>query len=169
MGYREQIVAQAKYWAEPGSYHPSAEDFRWICDHAKLNVRPTDAELTDTSGHMSGDMKVGGGTRSWCGIFAVALWNYCGIGAKWTLNPNPINVLHCPGVNWKVVYGKHGYGIRKGDIGYIPKHQHHFIITDVSNTAVCSVDGNQANNCIIEHNVWTRYLSDITAYYTFDV
>jgi hypothetical protein len=167
MGYREEIIRVAKFWAEPGSYRPSADEFAWICQRAGLNVQPTQADLEYTSLHMpTGNMRIHGESKSWCGIFAVALWAHCGIGCKWTLNytTSKGNVLTAPGIGWRKVWGNSG--VAPGDIAAVAKKSHHFIVTDVSATAVNSVDGNQDKNDVREYANWKHKLSEIVAHYT---
>ena len=167
MALRGDIIFEAKYWADPGTYKPGTADFKWICEQAGLNAQPSQADLDYTIKSMpSGNVRIGGESKSWCGIFAVALWAYCGVGAKWTLNwtPSNGNVLKANGVSWKRVWGN--AGIRPGDIAAIAAKQHHFIVTDVNDHAVNSVDGNQAGNTIVEYTNWKHSLASIVAYYT---
>jgi hypothetical protein len=169
MGYRDDIISMAKYWAEPGTYRPSASDFAWICQQAGLNVQPSAADLAYTSKSMlGGNIRIGGESKSWCGIFAIAMWAYSGIGAKWTLawTASKGNVLAAPGLGWHKVWGHNG--VRPGDIAAIAAKQHHFVVTDVNASAVCSVDGNQAGNSIIQYDNWKHSLSSIVAYYTIN-
>ena len=167
MGYRSEIIKQAKWWAAPGTYKPTASDFGWICQYARVNVQPSQADLDYTIKSMpSGNLRIGGESKSWCGIFAVGVWAYCGVGVSWTLNwsASKGNVLNALGVSWRKVAGNKG--IQPGDIAAIAAKQHHFIVTDVNDRAVCSVDGNQAGNTIVEYTGWKHSISSIVAYYT---
>ena len=65
---------------------------------------------------------------------------------------------------WRKVWGNKD--IRPGDIASIPTMQHHFIVTEVNDRAVNSVDGNQAGNTIVEYKGWNHKISSIVAYYT---
>ena len=167
MDYRSEIIKQAKWWASPGTYKPTASDFAWICEQAGLNVQPSQADLDYTIKSMpTGNLRIGGSSKAWCGIFATAIWAYCGVGAKWTLNWTAAlgNILTTQGATWRKVGGSKG--IKPGDIAAIAAKQHHFIITAVNASAVCSVDGNQAGNTIVEYTNWKHTLSSIVAYYT---
>ena len=84
----------------------------------------------------------------------------------WTLNWTAAkgNVLNTQGVGWRKVWGNKG--VRPGDIAAIEAKQHHFIVTAVNARAVCSVDGNQAGNTIVEYTNWKHTISSIVAYYT---
>jgi hypothetical protein len=169
VNYRSAIIEEAKWWAWPGSYKPNAIDFEWICQQARLNQQPSQADLAYTLKSMpSGNLRIGGQSKAWCGIFAVAIWNYVGIGAMWTLNwtPSKGNVLSAPGATWRKV--EHNRGIRPGDIASIAAKQHHFIVTAVNDRAVCSVDGNQAGNTIVEYTNWKHTIASIVAYYTLN-
>lgn len=114
----------------------------------------------------NGNLRIGGQSKSWCGIFAVAVWAWAGIGVKWTLNwtKEKGNMLRDPGLGWKKVSTNRG--IRPGDIAYINARQHHYIVTDVGSTHVCSVDGNQEGNTIKEYRNWKRDIASIVCYYT---
>jgi hypothetical protein len=167
MGLRDEIIKQAKSWAEPGTYKPTAQNFAEICRQARLNVQPSQADLDYTIKSMpSGNLRIAGESKSWCGIFAVGVWANVGVGVMWTLNwtKSHGNVLNATGVSWRKVWGNQG--IRPGDIASIAAKQHHFIITDVNDRAVNSVDGNQAGNTIVEYTNWKHTISSIVAYYT---
>ena len=50
MSIRDDIVARAKWWAEPGTYAPTAWDFLHICDEAGIvpgQMRPNDLRRGD--------------------------------------------------------------------------------------------------------------------------
>jgi hypothetical protein len=167
MGIRSDIIKEAKWWASPGTYKPTADDFAWICQLARLNVQPTQADLDYTIKSMpTGNLRIAGESKAWCGIFAVGVWARVGVGAMWTLNwtASKGNVLSTQGATWRKVWGNKG--IRVGDIAAIAAKQHHFIVTAVNSSAVCSVDGNQAGNTIIEYTNWKHTISSIVAYYT---
>lgn len=167
MGLRDEIIKQAKWWAAPGTYKPTADDFATICQQARCNVQPTKADLDYTMKSMpSGNIRIGGESKSWCGIFAVGVWAKAGVGVMWTLNWSAArgNVLNASGAGWRKVWGNKG--IRPGDIASIAAKQHHFIVTDVNDRAVCSVDGNQAGNTIVEYQNFKHTISSIVAYYT---
>ena len=167
MGIRDEIISNARYWSDPGTYKPSGGDFSWICQMASLNQQPSQADLDYTAKSMpSGNLRIGGESKSWCGIFAVAVWAWSGMGVKWTLNwsASTGNVLKGNGVTWTRVWGNKG--VRPGDIASIAAKQHHFIVTDVNAHAVNSVDGNQAGNTIIEYTNWKHSIASIVAYYT---
>jgi hypothetical protein len=167
MGLPDDIIKRAQWWASPGTYKPTADDFATICQQARVNVQPSQADLDYTIKHMpSGNVRIGGESKSWCGIFAVSVWAYLGVGVSWTLNWSASrgNLLTAGGVGWRKVAGNKG--IRPGDIAAIAAKQHHFIVTDVNDRAVCSVDGNQAGNTIVEYTNWKHTISSIVAYYT---
>ena len=170
MSYRSDIIDRARWWAAPGTYKPTAGDFEAICQQANLNVQPSQADLNYTIEKMkTGNLRIEGQSKAWCGIFAVSIWAYVGVGVRWTLTwtASKGNVLVAPGgMTWRKVGGSKG--IRPGDIAAIAAKQHHFIITAVNKTAVCSVDGNQAGNTIIEYTNWKHTLSSIVAYYTLN-
>jgi len=170
MDYRSEIIRQAEWWADPGTYKPTASDFEWICQQARLNVQPSQADLAYTIKSMpTGNLRIAGESKAWCGIFAVGLWANVGVGVMWTLNwtASKGNVLNAQeGLSWRKVWGNKG--IRAGDIAAIAAKQHHFIVTAVNNHAVCSVDGNQAGNTIIEYTNWKHTLSSVVAYYTLN-
>ncbi|HVY38299.1 MAG TPA: hypothetical protein VHM31_10190 [Polyangia bacterium] len=167
MGLRDEIIKQAKWWAAPGTYKPTADDFATIIKQSGCNVQPSQADLDYTIKSMKGgNVRIAGASKSWCGIFAVAVWANAGVGVKWTLNWSPAhgNLLNSTGAAWRKVWGNKG--VQPGDIASIAAMQHHFIVTDVSATAVNSVDGNQAGNTIVEYTNWKHTLGSIVAYYT---
>jgi hypothetical protein len=169
MGYRENIVKEAKYWAEPGSYPMKSGDFTWICEWAGIETLPTKADLEYTRVNLTrGNLRIGGGSKAWCGIFAVAIWSYVGVGVKWTLNwtASKGSVLHAAGLDWRRVNS--GNGIRKGDIAFIRTNNHHYIVTSVGQTFVSSVDGNREGNTVKEFDGLNAVhaISSIQGYYT---
>ncbi|MFL5303653.1 MAG: hypothetical protein ACJ8F1_00495 [Polyangia bacterium] len=167
MGLREEIIKQAKWWAAPGTYKPTAQDFATIIQQSRCNVQPSQADLDYTIKSMKGgNVRIAGASKSWCGIFAVGIWANAGVGVKWTLNWSAAhgNLLNDTGVAWRKVWGNSG--VRPGDIASIAAMQHHFIITEVGDRAVNSVDGNQAGNTIVEYTNWKHTISSIVAYYT---
>lgn len=52
MSIRDDIVAYAKWWAEPGTYAPTAWDFVHICDEAGIVPGPSHADLRYTEANL---------------------------------------------------------------------------------------------------------------------
>jgi hypothetical protein len=91
MGCRDEIVRMAKYWAEPGTYRPTAGDFAWICQKAGLNVQPSEADVAYPSQCVTtGNIRIAGESKSWCGILAVVMWP----GPEWASSGRPTGRRH---------------------------------------------------------------------------
>jgi hypothetical protein len=167
MSIREDIVAYAKWWAEPGTYRPTAWDFVHICEYAKVTPLPSHADLRYTETSLpTGGLRIGGQTKQWCGIFAVAVWARCGVGVKWTLDYNTYgkNILSAAGIPFEKHSGHGHSGIKIGDIAFVEKFRHHFIITEVNGDTISTVEGNQGKNDIRAYH--NKSPSPITTYYS---
>jgi hypothetical protein len=109
---------------------------------------------------------------SWCGIFATWVWRRAGITSVkfklWdgqTAGIGTIDESEGGARTWRKlpICQWHTGSICEGDIGYLDKGQHHFIIIAVDGNDLLTVDGNAKGSSIIVCRKHLRH--DAVAYY----
>jgi hypothetical protein len=163
MSYRAKILDRAVYWAAPGNWKPDPEALAYFFWASGCEQVPTVAEATRSLNTLANGCYLGGNSssnvRHWCGIFACACFVEAGVGCRWTLFGGQIKSKTGVGVTKKWGYA----GIQPGDIAIVQKASHHFIITNVTDSTVDSIDGNSTGNMI--RTCYSKPLSSIIAYY----
>src|SRR3954447_6838498 len=114
MAIREDIIQLAKYWADPGSYRPNADELRSFFIDAGTEQVPTQEEAQKSLDTLQYGCYIGKQRKQWCGIFACAIARNAGLtGIKWTLDGGKIL-----GSRVAKHFG-HSSKIQPGDIGII--------------------------------------------------
>jgi hypothetical protein len=166
MSVRDDIVALANEWVDPGFYYkPTPDELISFFTDANTEQAPSPDEANRSLATLDVGCYVGGHVKHWCGIFACSVARNAGLDRlKWTLFSGKIL-----GPDVKKVWGYSG--IQPGDIAIIPHASHHFIVTGTSSEdedpnsspqSLLTVEGNTSGQRIRSSK---RNLSEIVAYY----
>ena len=146
MGIRDMLDYAAYTWVgDAGSYKPTADELISIFDNSGAEASPTVDEANDALVNRlaAGGVKMGGGVKHWCGVFATQFLRDLGADVRWTLLGGKVKggdaVLRAGMLN-----------MRPGDIAMIPRANHHFLILDIDYDAgtLISLDGNAEGQTI---------------------
>jgi hypothetical protein len=166
MSVRDDIVALANEWVNPGFYYkPTPDELVSFFADAKTEQAPSWDEANKSLVTLDGGYYVGGQVKHWCGVFACSVARNAGLGGlRWTLYSGEIL-----GHEVKKVWGYSG--IQPGDIAIIPHASHHFIVTGTwtvdedpcsSPQFLLTVEGNTSGQRIKSSK---RDPSQVVAYY----
>lgn len=124
MSVRDDIVALANEWVDPGlSYKPTSDELISFFTDANTEQAPSSAKANKSLVALDVGCYVGGQVKHWCGIFACSVARNAGLSRlRWTLYSGQIL-----GPDVTKVWGYSG--IQPGDIAIIPHASHHFIVT----------------------------------------
>jgi hypothetical protein len=172
MSFRQAIVDNAKFWAAPSFYKPTADELVSFFSDANTEQAPTRAEAQASLTELGSGCFVGGrdskNVKQWCGIFACSIARNAGLNVRWSLLDGKI-------VGASLIYGNKG--VQPGDVAItdLPFH-HHFIVINLDSSAdaverglgqdlITTVDGNTTGQMIRQ---CAKNISAIDAYYRIE-
>ncbi len=156
MSFRDNIVALALWWADPGEWKPTEDDLVDFFQGAGAEAWPSIAEAQEALKYRVTGVKVNGDVKHWCGVFACYIVRNAGLStARWTLYGGKIK-------NLALIWGNDG--MQPGDVAMIQSGNHHFIVTDIdySTNTMHTVEGNTSGQFI---RARTRLTTEPYAYY----